>query len=76
MKTIATALKPADFAASSPRRTSARSGCLLDLPIGAHALGHFEHVGVKLLGLHDLLGEDTRAGLVADAQRIRESRAW
>ena len=44
-----------------------------DGAIGQHALGHFHHALVELLGLLDVEGENVGAGLVADAQGVGEA---
>ena len=46
---------------------------LLDRAVGAHALVDLDHALVEHLGLDDVLGEDLRPRLVADAQRVAEA---
>ena len=48
-------------------------GLLLDRAVGAHALVDLDDALEQHLGLDDVLGEDFRAVLVADAQRVAET---
>ena len=59
--------------AASSARTASRSGALLDRAVGAHALVDLDDALVQHLGLDDVLGEDLRPRLVADAQRVAET---
>ena len=45
----------------------------LDRAVGAHALVHLDDALEQHLGLDDVLGENLRAVLVADAQRVAET---
>ena len=46
---------------------------LFDRSVGQHALVDLDHFGVKLARLDDLFGEDFRARLIADLQRVAET---
>ena len=50
-------------------------GRALDRAVGAHALVDLDDALVEQLRHDDVLGEDLRPGLVADAQRVAEA-AW
>ena len=73
MNTIATALMPSASAASRSRAHRGEIGLLLDRAVGAHALVDLDHALEQHFGLDDLLGEDLRPRLVADAQRVAET---
>ena len=42
-------------------------------PVGAHPLVRLDHPGVERRGLDDVEGEQMRAGLIADLQRVGET---
>ena len=73
MNTIATALMPSAIARSSSARAPSRSSLQLDRAVGAHALVDFDDALEQHLRLDDVLGEDLRPRLIADAQRVAET---
>ena len=73
MNTIATALMPSAMRAlelGAHRRKIERA---LDRAVGAHALVDLDHLLEQHLRLDDVLGENLRPRLVADAQRVAET---
>ncbi len=72
MKTTATASMPSARACSISGLTVVELRHGLDRAVGAHAFFDLDHALVELFGKDDLLGEDVRARLVGDLQRVAE----